>query len=101
MLCSVIVTHLCGFWTTCSNAFWHYIRCQEEKDLKNKQTHFKMVADIIDPQRLLLSQNHRCTLKIGTSDYYFSLKFLHLKQVKSIGSLFNGILGLHQNTFLG
>ena len=34
------------------------------------------------------------TLKIRTSDYYFSSKYLHLKQVKSIGSLFNGILGL-------
>ena len=41
------------------------------------------------------------TLKIGTSDYYFSSKFLHLKQVKNIGSLLNGILGLHQKTFLG
>ena len=39
------------------------------------------------------------TLKIGTSDYYFSSKYLHLKQVKSIGSLFNGILGLHQKLF--
>ena len=41
------------------------------------------------------------TLKIGISDYYFSSKFLHLKQVKSIGSLFNRILGLHQKTFFG
>ena len=41
------------------------------------------------------------TLKIGTSDYYFSSKYLHLKQVKSIGSLFNGILGLQQKAFLG
>ena len=41
------------------------------------------------------------TLKIGTSDHYFSSKFLNLKQVKSIGSLFNGILGLHQKTILG
>ena len=39
------------------------------------------------------------TLKIGTSDYYFSSQFLHLKQVKSIGSLFNRILGLHQKMF--
>ena len=39
------------------------------------------------------------TLKIGTSDYYLSSKFLHLKQVKSIGSLFNRILGLQQKMF--
>ena len=41
------------------------------------------------------------TLKIGTSDYYLSSKFLHLKQVKSIGSLFNRILGLQQKNVLG
>ena len=39
------------------------------------------------------------TLEIGTSDYYFSSKYLHLKQVKSIGSLFNGILGLYKKLF--
>ena len=36
------------------------------------------------------------TLKIGTSYYKFSSKFLNLKQVKSIDSLFNRILGLHK-----
>ena len=39
------------------------------------------------------------TLKIGTSYYYFSSKFLYLKQVKNIGRLFNGILGLHQKKY--
>ena len=36
------------------------------------------------------------TLKIGTSYYYFSSKFLYLKQVNNIGRLFNGILGLQK-----
>ena len=39
------------------------------------------------------------TLKIWTSYYNFSSKFLYLKQVKSIDSLSNRILGLQKKLF--